>query len=287
MEEYDKLDCDARGLIRQLFGTSGAAAGVVTEDKSEAKSGGSGGGNNGETSTSSSSSPPRLTTTIAPSLAQSIILLESNAGYAQLHELLEQASNAAEEEEGRRKKEKEEATKKKEREKERRRTKKGDESNDKNDPASSSSSSSSVPSSTSSSSRESSKRPSADAARLAVPLETAARSLKDLVFARWVAQRCEPRADSARALAAIDHFLPFYPLERPHLERLLRRRLSARSLRAGGLDRTSRGAVPPRQNWGVIRASPGGPGLSSEHGSATACEFSFLSCWRCPSSCSV
>lgn len=186
----------------------------MTEDKREAaavaaKSGGD--GNDGETP--NSSPPPRLTTTIAPSLAQSIILLESNAGYAQLHELLEQASNAAEQEEEGEKK----ATQRKE--------------------SSSSSSNDKPPSSSSLSSRRNShsskkKRPDPDAARLAVPLETAARSLKDLVFARWVSQRCEPRADSARALAAIDHFLPFYPLERPHLERLLRRRLSARSLRA-------------------------------------------------------
>ena len=98
MEEYDKLDCDARGLIRPLFGTSGAAAGVVTEDKSAAAAAAAAGDGEAPGSSSPSPPPPRLTTTLAPSLAQSIILLESNAGYAQLHELLEQASNAAEEE---------------------------------------------------------------------------------------------------------------------------------------------------------------------------------------------
>ena len=223
VEEYDKLDCDARGLIRQLFGTSGAAAGVVTEDKTGGSSAGGGGGGgsggDGETpSLSSSPPPPRLTTTIAPSLAQSIILLESNAGYAQLHELLEQASNAVEDEEKKRKKESDGGRKGGD----------GGSSSSSNEPASSSSSSPLRRRDRNSRS----KKPDPDAARLAVPLETAARSLKDLVFARWVSQRCEPRADSARALAAIDHFLPFYPLERPHLERLLRRRLAARSLRA-------------------------------------------------------
>lgn len=215
VEEYDKLDCDARGLIRQLFGTSGAAAGVVTEDKTVATAARGGSSAAGEPSSSSSPPPPpRLTTTIAPSLAQSIILLESNAGYAQLHELLEQASNAAEEEE----------TKKKESNGSSSGRRKGGGGSSSSDPASSSSSLGRD--------RSNEKKPDPDAARLAVPLETAARSLKDHVFARWVSQRCEPRADSARALAAIDHFLPFYPLERPHLERLLRRRLAARSLRA-------------------------------------------------------
>lgn len=210
----------------------------MTEDKAAAAAavaadGGSSGGAVGGEAPSSSSSPLRLTTTLAPSLAQSIVLLESNAGYAQLHELLEQASNAAEEDED------EEAKKKKRGGGEKKSSngsgRKGGGDGDAGSGGSSSSSTEPPPSSSPSHLRDRNSKVlknHPDAARLAVPLETAARAVKDLVFARWVAQRCEPRADSARALAAIDHFLPFYPLERPHLERLLRRRLAARSLRA-------------------------------------------------------
>jgi len=43
---------------------------------------------------------------------------------------------------------------------------------------------------------------------------TVQRSLKDLVFQRWVDGRCEERSDTHKAVGAVDLFVPFLPLDR-------------------------------------------------------------------------
>jgi ATP-dependent Clp protease ATP-binding subunit ClpA len=129
IEEYDKLDCGARALLRSLLG---AGAGDAAR----------------------------------AALARSVVVLESNAGYAQLHAMVEEAGD-----------------------------------------------------------------------RERVEPEAAARVLKDLVFGAWTDTPCgETPADASRSLAAVDHFLPFLPLEREHLAELVRRRLAVRAARSAAAD---------------------------------------------------
>ncbi|BDA43300.1 probable chaperone protein ClpB [Coccomyxa sp. Obi] len=118
VEEYDKLDCSTRGFLRQLF--ENARAANVTLDRS-------------------------------------VIILESNSGYLQLHELLQAAGH-----------------------------------------------------------------------RGKVRAEDAQRVLKDLVFDLWRSDNCEERSDTLKMLALVDFFLPFLPLERPHIERLFGMKLVER-----------------------------------------------------------
>jgi Torsin len=136
VEEYDKLDCAARAMLRGLVAPAPG-------------------------------DPARA------ALARAIIVLESNAGHADLHALV------------------------------------------------------------------------ADAGRDAVTLEAATRAVKDALYASWAAPSCEPRADTLRALAAVDHVLPFLPLERSHLETLIERALVARTQRAAA------GSPPVRATWGA------------------------------------
>ena len=77
-------------------------------------------------------------------------------------------------------------------------------------------------------------------ARAAIQPQRAQRELKDLVFERWAAQGCEERTDTMKMVGLVDFFLPFFPLERPHVRRLFEMRLAerARALaerRLGGL----------------------------------------------------
>lgn len=65
-----------------------------------------------------------------------------------------------------------------------------------------------------------------------VALEDGVRAVKDALYAAWAGPGCEPRAETLRSLAAVDHFLPFLPLERGHLELLIERALTARARRA-------------------------------------------------------
>lgn len=65
--------------------------------------------------------------------------------------------------------------------------------------------------------------------REAIAPEHAQRELKDLVFTRWAAESCESRADTLKMVSLVDFFLPFFPLERVHVERLFELRLRAKS----------------------------------------------------------
>lgn len=61
-----------------------------------------------------------------------------------------------------------------------------------------------------------------------VSAEEAQRLLKDLMFEQWGGDTCEERADTLKMLALIDFYLPFLPLERPHIERLFHMKLRDR-----------------------------------------------------------
>jgi hypothetical protein len=61
-----------------------------------------------------------------------------------------------------------------------------------------------------------------------VSAEDAQRVLKDLMFDLWRADDCEERADTLKMLALVDFYLPFLPLERPHIERLFELKLHER-----------------------------------------------------------
>jgi len=62
--------------------------------------------------------------------------------------------------------------------------------------------------------------------------EAATRLLKDAVYEGWAGAGCEAPADTVRALAAVDFFLPFLPLHAAHVRSLLARRLASRASRA-------------------------------------------------------
>ncbi len=63
---------------------------------------------------------------------------------------------------------------------------------------------------------------------LQISAEDAQKVLKDLVFSLWTADDCEERTDTLKMLALVDFFLPFLPLERPHIEKLFEMRLRER-----------------------------------------------------------
>lgn len=130
IEEYDKLDCSMRGFFRQLL-ESGQVANVT--------------------------------------LNRAIVVLESNLGYLELHDLLLKAKD-----------------------------------------------------------------------RSRISPEQAQRVLKDMVFARWLAEGCEERSDTLKMVGLVSFFLPFFPLERRHIRQLFGMRLAERreelaAARLGGL----------------------------------------------------
>ena len=61
-----------------------------------------------------------------------------------------------------------------------------------------------------------------------ISAEEAQKVLKDLVFSMWTSDECEERTDTLKMLALVDFFLPFLPLERPHIEQLFGMRLQDR-----------------------------------------------------------
>ena len=178
VEEYDKLDCRARGLFRTMLAGSGGGGGSGGSVGGRAPGWTGGGANN-----ASSSSPPSLPP--MPDLSRSIVLLESNTGYAHLAAALAAATEGA------------------------------------------------------AAAAESGRDPAAAAVlaadgdgRALLAPETAARLLKDAVYETWAADGCESPADTVRALAAVDWFLPFLPLHLSHVKTLLARRLADRAARA-------------------------------------------------------
>lgn len=66
-------------------------------------------------------------------------------------------------------------------------------------------------------------------ARERISPELAQRTLKDLVFERWKAQGCEERDDTIKMVGIVNYFLPFFPLEKQHIEKLFGMRLVAKS----------------------------------------------------------
>lgn len=135
IEEYDKLDCHMRGFFRQLLENSMSAN---------------------------------------VSLAKAVVLLESNLGWTQLHELLESY--------------------------------KGDQSS--------------------------------------ISAEHAQRTLKDLVFQRWLEEGCEDRTDTLKMVGLVDFFLPFFPLQKKDLEQIVEIRLGEK------LEETVRGQRAGPFIWG-------------------------------------
>ena len=61
-----------------------------------------------------------------------------------------------------------------------------------------------------------------------ISAEEAQKVLKDLVFSMWADDGCEERTDTLKMLTLVDFFLPFLPLERPHIEALFAMRLRER-----------------------------------------------------------
>lgn len=118
IEEYDKLDCASRGMLRQLLQNPEIANATMN---------------------------------------RAIVMLESNLGMSELQQLLE--------EQGSRKK---------------------------------------------------------------ITAEAAESRVKELVFRAWSGSGCETFADTLRLTGLIDFYLPYFPLERRHVEELLRRGLAAR-----------------------------------------------------------
>lgn len=49
--------------------------------------------------------------------------------------------------------------------------------------------------------------------------------LKDLVYLRWLSEKCEETADTLKMVSLVDFFLPFFPLERVHIEELFQKRI--------------------------------------------------------------
>lgn len=55
------------------------------------------------------------------------------------------------------------------------------------------------------------------------------------MFSQWVATDCETRTDTVKLLNLVDFYLPYFPLERRHLEALCERLLQARAAIEGPL----------------------------------------------------
>ena len=57
--------------------------------------------------------------------------------------------------------------------------------------------------------------------RKALSPEAAQKALKDVVFHAWSNQRCEEPVDTQKLLSLVDLFVPFLPLERRHVHRII------------------------------------------------------------------
>ena len=53
--------------------------------------------------------------------------------------------------------------------------------------------------------------------------------LKDLVFSIWHEGGCEGFADTAKSVGLVDFYLPFFPLERHHIQELFHMKLRERA----------------------------------------------------------
>ena len=141
IEEYDKLDCRSRGVLKQIF------------DKGEAAN-------------------------ATESLKRSVFLLESNAGYGKIAEALVEAGGRQD----------------------------------------------------------------------LVDLEALQYTLKNMMFALWQRDGCEDRVDTVKALSLIDMFVPYFPLSRETVSRIMSSAIERRvaALNAERVDRGFEGRVGVR-----------------------------------------
>lgn len=63
---------------------------------------------------------------------------------------------------------------------------------------------------------------------LQVSAEAAGQTLKNLVFDTWRDGGCEGFADTAKSVGLVDFYLPFFPLERQHIQQLFDLKLGER-----------------------------------------------------------
>lgn len=68
-----------------------------------------------------------------------------------------------------------------------------------------------------------------------ITAEDASRAIKDLIFSQWLAAGCESRTDTTKLLNLVDFYLPYFPLERAHIQALFERLLEARAASEGPL----------------------------------------------------
>lgn len=134
IEEYDKLDCSMRGFFRQILENS-----IVTN----------------------------------VTMAKSIVVLESNLGWTELHQMLDDV----------------------------------------------------------------------DGKRSAIKAEHAQSTLKNLVFRRWLEEGCEDRTDTLKMVGLVDFFLPFFPLGRDELIKVVDLRLNEK------IDGATKGGTRGRLRW--------------------------------------
>jgi hypothetical protein len=66
-------------------------------------------------------------------------------------------------------------------------------------------------------------------ARSRASAEEAERRLRDAVFARWRRDGCEAYEDTLKLVSLVDFFLPYFPLERRHVDELIGRALKERA----------------------------------------------------------
>lgn len=58
--------------------------------------------------------------------------------------------------------------------------------------------------------------------RGAITPEAAEKAVKNLIMGLWLQDKCERYEDTAKFLSLVDFFLPYFPLERPHVAVLMR-----------------------------------------------------------------
>ena len=73
---------------------------------------------------------------------------------------------------------------------------------------------------------------SAAPSREALSAEVAQRTLKDLLYERWLRDGCEEPVDTQKTLSLIDMYVPFLPLERLHVRAVLEAHLRERRERS-------------------------------------------------------
>ncbi|XRB21149.1 torsin [Pseudoscourfieldia marina] len=150
VEEYDKMDCATRALVRRLVAPSVARAAGMSSSSSSSSShpqGGAmssvlrahaGGDAAADDDALASAQPHAL-------FSRSIVVLESNAGYLDMADILN---------------------------------------------------------------TDETRKLGADAV-----FDAMSRTLKDAVYARWEADGCEDAVDTLRTVSAVDHYVPFAPME--------------------------------------------------------------------------